>query len=127
VFVGVWTSKQGQNTKSSTEAELVGLTDECTWVLWAQNFLEGQGYPREPSIIYQDNTAVQDILKRGPTAQSRTRHLTIRQHFVGDQVKKGLAEIVYCKTEEMLADMLTKPLVGEAFRKLRDHLITIVN
>jgi hypothetical protein len=30
LYVRGWTSKQGLNTKSSAEAELVGLTDDCT-------------------------------------------------------------------------------------------------
>ena len=124
--VGVWTAKQGQNVKSSTEAELIGLTDFITWVLWAQNFLEEQGYPPEPVVAYQDNTAVKDILKRGPTAQQRTRHLTIRHHFVGDLMKKNQVVIEYCETEKMLADMLTKALVGRSFEELRDRLVTIV-
>lgn len=125
-IVGAWTSKQGQNVKSSTEAELVGLSDECTWVIWAQHFLEGQGYQKDVPIIFQDNTSVKDILKRGPSAQQRTRHLNVRQHFVGDLMKRGEVEIQYCESEQMLADMLTKPLMGGLFKYLRDAVVTVI-
>ena len=103
----------------------MGLTDECGWVIWAQNWLEAQGYPREAPIIYQDNTSVGDILKRGPSAQMRTRHLSIRHHFAGDLMKKKELVIEYCPTENMIADLLTKPMVGEPFRRLRDRMVKV--
>lgn len=124
-FVGAWTSKQSQNTKSSTESELVGVTDECGWVIWAQNWMAAQGYQREAPVIYQDNTSVADILKRGPCAQLRTRHLSIRHHFAGDLMKKKELVIEYCPTEDMIADILTKPLIGENFRRLRDRMVKV--
>lgn len=67
-FVGAWTTKQSLNTKSSTEAELVGLTDECTWLIWARNWLEAMGYKQTAAVVFQDNDSVKDILKRGPSA-----------------------------------------------------------
>ncbi len=78
-----------------------------------------------PPILYQDNTAVVEILKKGPAAQLRTRHINIRYHFLGDMMRRNEIQIVYCKTEDMLADGLTKGLVGEAFRRLRDRLVTV--
>ena len=127
IFIGAWTSKQDLNTKSSTEAEIVGLTDECGWAVWAQNWLEDQGYPREAPVIYQDNTSVVDILRRGPSAQLRTRHLGIRHHFAGDLMKRGELVIEHCPTGDMVADILTKPLVGEQFRHLRDHMVQVMD
>jgi hypothetical protein len=47
--------KQKINTKSSTEAELVGVDDAMTMVLWAHNFLEAQGYNVRDNVVYQDN------------------------------------------------------------------------
>ena len=47
--------KQKLNTKSSTEAELVGADDASTMILWTRLFLEQQGYPIDQNILYQDN------------------------------------------------------------------------
>jgi hypothetical protein len=44
----------------------------------------------------------------------RTRHLSIRYHFAGDLVKRSELQIKYCASEEMLADGLTKPLLGNS-------------
>ena len=53
--VGAWTSKQKIVTKSSTEAEVVGLTDGLGHALWARHWMEAQGYTQEPTAVYQDN------------------------------------------------------------------------
>lgn len=124
-YVGAWSTKQTLNTKSSTESELVGATDECGWVIWAHNWTKGQGYNLPVPILYQDNTAVVDILKKGPGAQMRTRHISIRFHFLGDLMRRGEIKLMYCKTEDMLADGLTKSLVGEKFRGMRDRMVTV--
>jgi hypothetical protein len=44
--------KQKINTKSSTEAEIVGVDDLLAYIFWARYFLQGQGYKMEPSILY---------------------------------------------------------------------------
>ena len=49
----------------------------------------------------------------------RTKHIGIKYHFVREQVKDKNVEIVYCPTEDMLADMLTKGLSFEKFVKFR--------
>jgi hypothetical protein len=124
-YVGAWSTRQDLNTKSSTESELVGATDECGWLISGHNWLGEQGYSLPPPVLYQDNTSVVDILKRGPGAQMRTRHLSIRFYFLGDLMRRGEIIITYCKTEDMLADGLTKPLVGEAFRRIREALVKV--
>jgi hypothetical protein len=75
--------------------------------------------------IYQDNLAVQDILKRGPSAEMRTRHLSIRYHFVRKFIKRDEAIIEYCPTEDIVADLLTKPIGGRQFATLRDKLVCV--
>ena len=46
-------SKQKLNTRSSTEAELVGLNDGMTQILWTGNFLNAQGYDVGEGIVFQ--------------------------------------------------------------------------
>ena len=47
--------KQKLNTRSSTEAELVGADDFSNLIFWTKLFLEEQGYEVEKNILYQDN------------------------------------------------------------------------
>jgi hypothetical protein len=51
VYLLSW--KQHINTKSLTEAELVGLDDGM--VIWTQNFLMAQGFKVKDNIVFQDN------------------------------------------------------------------------
>jgi hypothetical protein len=48
-------TKQKVNTRSSTEAELIGLDDYISKVMRTRHFLDAQGYNVEDNIIYQDN------------------------------------------------------------------------
>ena len=50
-----FSTKQKINTRSSTEAELVGVNDAMGLVLWTRLFLEAQGYEIDDNIVYQDN------------------------------------------------------------------------
>ena len=125
--IGAWASKQDLNTRSSTESELVALTDMIGWVIWMRNWLIARGYPMGPAVVYQDNTSVRDILKKGPSSQLRTRHLSIRYHFAGDLMKREEIVIVDCRSEDMWADGLTKPLVGSGFRRHRSTFYIIVS
>lgn len=114
------TRKQKLNSRSSTEAELIGVDDAITQVLWTKLFMEAQGYPIEKNILYQDNKSSILLETNGRTsAGKRSRAINIRYFFVTDQVEKGNVTIEYMPTDEMWADFMTKPLQGEKFRKFR--------
>ena len=117
-------TRQKINTKSSTEAELVGVDDAMPNIIWTRNFLKGQGYTVSENVVYQDNQSA-ILLERNGRASSgkRTRHVDIRYFFITDRIKNGEVQIQYCPTKEMDADVLTKPLQGSAFRKFRDRLL----
>ena len=48
-------TKQKVMTSSSTEAELVGVSDALSKILWCRQFMEGQGCTVEDVYVYQDN------------------------------------------------------------------------
>lgn len=113
--VGAWSSKQKLNTKSSTEAEIVGLSDGLPHVLWMRELLLAQGHSMGPSRVHQDNQGVLSIMKEGRRPKHRTKHLNIRHFFARDRVKSGDISLTYCPTREMVADVLTKAVNGELF------------
>jgi hypothetical protein len=48
-------SKQKLNTKSSTEAEVVGVSEYLPYNIWILHFLNHQGYKIRNNVLYQDN------------------------------------------------------------------------
>jgi len=116
--------KQKINTKSSTEAELVGVDDAMPLVIWTRNFLEAQGFTVSDNVLYQDNMSSMQ-LKKNERASSgrRTRHINIRYFFITDRVKSGEICIEHCPTNEMIGDFFTKPLQGAKFCKFRQLIL----
>jgi hypothetical protein len=116
-------STQKLNTKSSPEAELVALSDAANQILFIRNFLISQGYPLGPAIIYQDNLSTIRLIKNGRSNSERTRHADIRFFFLHDRLESGDVILQYMRTEDVIADILTKPLQGKSFTRLRDLLL----
>ena len=45
-----------------------------------------------------------------PQQHKRTKHIDIKYHYIHDCVQKGLIDLIYLPTEEIVADILTKSL-----------------
>ena len=116
--------KQRLNTRSLTEAELVGADDAGIMIVWTRLFMEEQGYEVYKNILYQDNKSTILLEKNGKKSSSqRTRAINIRYFFIHDQVKNGMMTVKYCGTKEMLGDYMTKPLQGELFKKFKKTIM----
>ncbi|KAI2498512.1 Reverse transcriptase (RNA-dependent DNA polymerase) [Fragilaria crotonensis] len=117
--------KQKLNTKSSTEAELVGASDYPPNTMWAKNFLEAQGYDIVENYLEQDNESAIKMEKNGRSlAGPRSRHIDIRYFWIKDRTQSSRIQIRHCpSTLQMLADFFTKPLQGSLFTKFRDVLL----
>ena len=117
-------TKQKLNTKSSTEAELVGVSDYLPNTMWVKMFLEAQGYAVEQSFLEQDNESAIKLERNGRTsAGPRSRHIDIRFFWVKDRTSAGGITIRHCPTLQMLGDFFTKPLQGSLFTKFRDVIL----
>ena len=55
----------------------------------------------------------------------RTRHFDIRLFYVTDMIGHGDATVEYCPTEKMIADYMSKPLVGRKFKLFRDSILNL--
>jgi hypothetical protein len=116
-------TKQKINTKSSAEAELIALSDKATRAIWCREFLIHQGYTGTPAVLYQDNESTIKLSTNGVASSDRTRHVSIRYFWIKDRCATGDVEVIYKPTDEMIADILTKPLHGDKFKILRNLLL----
>lgn len=118
-------SKQKLNSKSSSEAELIGISEAGGQVIWSRNFLRGQGYSLGAATIYQDNSSAITIMEKGKHTTQRTKHLDIRHFFLRDYAKRKEISFVHKRTGEMVADFFTKPLHGAIFKKFRAIIMNL--
>ena len=65
-------TKQKLNTKSSTEAELVGIYDEISLIIWSGYFLSEQEYQFIDNICCQDNQSTAKLAKNGRASSSKS-------------------------------------------------------
>ena len=118
--------KQKLNTKSSTEAEVVGADDVLSELLWTKNFMTEQGYAPEDTTLYQDNTSAMLLETNGQrSAGKRSRHIDVRYFFIKDCIERGQMKLEYCPTDDMVADFMTKPLQGRKFYKFRKMIMNL--
>ena len=104
------------NTRSSMEAELVGVDNCMPQILWTPYLLEAQGYNIQDSVVYQDNQSVMLLAKNGWVSSSKwTRHMNIHYFFVTDRIQAGDIQVDYCPIDDMIADFFMKPLQGVKF------------
>ena len=68
--------KQNFDTKSSTESEIVGVSDYLQNVIWARMFLEAQGFTIKENILFQDNKSAIKIEENGKVySGQKTKHM----------------------------------------------------
>jgi hypothetical protein len=116
-------SKQKLVSKSSTESELIACSDALNNVIMIRNFLIELGYDLGPATVFQDNLSTLKLIEHGRPASERTRHVAVRFFFIKDRVDSKEIRVEYCPTGDMIADVLTKPLQGSQFFKLRSLLL----
>ena len=118
-------TKQKINTRSSTEAEFVSASDFVSRVISFREFMIAQGHYIKPVKVYQDNTSTIKLIKNGRFSSMRTKHIASRYFFITDRIASNEISVEYMPTNDMLADIFTKPLQGNAFKRLRDMLLNI--
>jgi hypothetical protein len=115
----LWGSlKQTVVVDSSCSAEFVAASVTCKHLLHAENMIGFLGFSTpKPYRIYTDSKACYHIATN-PSRLGNVRHLEIRYHMVRCYVTLGDVEMCFCITEEMIADLLTKVVVGAQDQRL---------
>jgi Reverse transcriptase (RNA-dependent DNA polymerase) len=115
-------SKQKSVSRSSTEAELIGLCDSLPSILWVNELLMNLKEISGPVIIYEDNLSTIAMSMKGRSSKGMTKHLKVNYFLIKEYIDKGEVIMKHIRSEDMCADMLTKALTGFKYWK---HLSTI--
>jgi len=113
----MWKSKMQESvTLSSTEAEYVAVSQCVTDMLFAKAVAESMNLTvKTPMTAYTDNTGAIDLLYNWTTA-GRTRHISIRHHFMRELAERGIFELKHKMTHHNRADLMTKNLAEGPLR-----------
>ncbi|KAH9802834.1 retrovirus-related pol polyprotein from transposon RE1 [Citrus sinensis] len=126
-FVGgklvTWRSKkQHVVARSSAEAEYRGMALGICEGLWISFILNDLGYPsQQPIQLYCDNKAARDIT-HNPVQHDRTKHVEVDRFFIKEKLDEKILELPKIRSEDQLADILTKAISSRAFTKFLDKL-----
>jgi hypothetical protein len=116
-----WASKKQNSVALSTaETEYIAAGHCCAQLLWMRQTLRDYGYKLSIPFLCDNESAI--CMADNPVEHSCTKHIDIRYHFLRDHQQKGDIEIAYVNTHNQLADIFTKPLDENTFRKLRNEL-----
>jgi hypothetical protein len=63
--------KQNINSRSSTEAELIGVDDEVSKVLWLKRFIDYQEFHVRMKIVCPDNMSPIKLEKKGKASSGK--------------------------------------------------------
>ena len=114
---------QKLNSKSSTEAEIIAVSDGMNVPLWLADFIAHQGYKPQPVRLEQDNQSCIALLNKGRSTAETTRFIAIRKFWISDYIRNGAINVVYVPTEDMTSDFFTKPVQGAVFVKLSKKIL----
>lgn len=116
------TKKQETVAQSTAEAEFIAAATAVNQILWLKKILCDLHLQQNHKIeVFIDNQAAIAISK-DPVCHGKTKHFNIKLYFLREMQQNGEVTLVYCKSEDQLADMFTKPLPVNKFEFLRQKV-----
>nr|GEX12033.1 retrovirus-related Pol polyprotein from transposon TNT 1-94 [Tanacetum cinerariifolium] len=123
VNTGLWYSKDsGFELTGFSDADYAGCkytfksTSDGAQFL-GEKLLTDYGFHFNKIPIYCDSKSAIAI-SCNPVQHSRTKHITVRYHFIKEHVEKGTIKLYFVKTDYQLADLFTKALSADRFNYL---------
>ena len=122
-----WKSrKQPTVSLSSTEAEYKSICDTTKELMWIKTLLKKIFNMKNltPITVFEDNQGAIDLAKNDSNHSNfKTKHMSLKFHFIRREIKIKHIKLEYIKTNDMLADFLTKPVGRTSIKRA----LTIIN
>ena len=108
-----WLSKKQPVVALSTnEMEYIAFSSATQEAVWLNRLLTDIKVPPQRLILIKEDN--QDVVTN-LISYNRTKHIDIKFHYVREALEDEIINFIYCPTEEMTADTLTKPLARQQF------------
>ncbi|KAL6294169.1 hypothetical protein ACE6H2_002311 [Prunus campanulata] len=119
-FVGgnlvTWRSKkQNVVALSSAEAEFRGMTKGICELLWLRKLLTEIGYAPTLGMHLQCDNKAAISIAHNPVQHDRTKHVEVDRHFIRQKLDNKEIQLPFVKSEDQLADILTKAVSSRVF------------
>jgi hypothetical protein len=117
-------NKQNTVTTSSTEAELLALSQTAKETIYMSRLLNTLKLQiDEPLAIECDNRqTIRLLVEEVAKLQTKLRHVDIHSHWLRQEVQKGTIQLKWQETKKMMADGLTKALNKAVFHRFIELL-----
>ena len=121
-----WISrKQKTVALSSTEAEYMCLSDTARQITWIESLFGEIGFSISSFALCGDNQGA-IFLALNPAVDGKSKHIDIKYHHIRECVLEKRIVLHFVPTTEQIADIMTKCLSYDKFKKFRNLLgITI--
>lgn len=100
----------------------MALSEASQELVWLRRLFNEIGEDTsKATTIFEDNQSCLSFVKSERTSK-RSKHIDTKMHFVKDLCDQGDLELVYCPSDEMTADALTKPLGAVRFKEMLERM-----
>jgi hypothetical protein len=128
-YLATKSGKQKLTAVSSTDAEILALIDAVKTILWLMALLKeitsSMHIHKQTTIVYQDNKSA-IWLTTEKSKQRRSKHILTKTTFIKEKIVNGDITLEFMPTEDMVADVLTKPLQGDTYRKFIKQIMKTI-
>ena len=107
---------------SSCEAEYMALKETFKECIFLKDLYKQLGIKSGKNLVLTDSKSAIE-LANNPEHHSRTKHIDIQEHFVRECVLNKSIALEYISTKEQVADILTKGLDSNNYKRLRDYIL----
>ncbi|XP_031377996.1 uncharacterized protein LOC116193313 [Punica granatum] len=115
-----WSSKKQEVVAQSTaEAEFITATAATNQAIWLRKLMTdlGMGSDHETEIFVDNQAAL--AISQNPVFHGKTKHFKLKFYYLREIQQSGEIKLVYCRTEDQMADLFTKSFHVGRFEHLR--------
>lgn len=112
---------------STCEAEYMALASTIQECLYLKQLLECMdSYQYTKTVVHEDNQGTIAFAKN-PVNRQGCKHVDVKYHFIRSTVNEGKLVLTYFSTDNMVADIMTKPATKCRLQKFAIFLFGVGN